>query len=240
MKHLLVAVCLLAASLSAVPASALPVREVQVLVTQGAGHADVHVVAHLSPDGDVHVNVTAQHGDVKDLPVRITKGATTVVSAEYAVDRGIFWFFNIDKYTLDVAIPSGQRVVIRDDIGGVDADGHWASLTVNTGNGGVHVTGTPVADIRTGNGGVTVQDATQLSVHTGNGGVNATIGGGIPSVDIHTGNGGVKLHLPAGTTTRVDAKTGNGGIDNPLDNGKGPGSIVVRTGNGGIGVDVAH
>lgn len=180
------------------------------------------------PKQQVEVAQTEASSNVRVKSER--NGGTTRVAAEYVGPRTTK-FFGLFKSG------DGRQV-------------HWTvyvpertALTVQTTNGAIAISGVRAAiDVETTNGAISIAQAgPAVKAHTSDGRIDiaiASFDGAPPKIDAVSTNGPIELHLPAGTTTRVEATTTNGTVSNPLQSGHGPGSIMVETTNGGIRVRV--
>lgn len=85
------------------------------------------------------------------------------------------------------------------------------------------------AEIKTGSGAIRVRTNSNLMLRTGSGAVTGEAGGA--KLDVATGSGGVGLTALAGLVT---AKTGSGAVSLDWTSVPPSGTIVVRTGSGGL------
>jgi len=113
-----------------------------------------------------------------------------------------------------------------------------AHLVLHSGDGHISIADvTGALSLDTGDGGITLDNVSgDIAAHTGNGGIGATRLRST-SVQAATGDGGIDLDWLV-TPKNVTVRTGNGGIKLDVPQGSGPYAVSASTGNGGRQIDV--
>ncbi len=217
------AVVLAAATLTSAP---VPGSGVLVTTVKANNWVGVHVSVVGWAKNEVDVEAQTPNPNVR---ARIDRtGNVTRVTAVYTGPHntaffGLFHWGDHKGVKWIVHVPATKTVTVRSVNAGVSVDGVRGAVDVGTDNGGVSVDHAgPDVRVRTDNGGVSVNVA--------------SLEGKPVAIDVHTDNGGVNVRVPKGTRARVETATSNGAVSNALGNGSGPGTITVKTSNGGIGI----
>lgn len=225
METMSVLALLLALTLGSAP---VPGNAVVISTAGATDWTELSLSVKAWPKNEVRVVQTESSSNVRAKIER--DGGTTRITADYVGPRTTK-FFGLFK--------SGDNRHV-----------HWTiyvpertALTVQSTNGAIAISGVRAAiDAETTNGAISIAQAgPAVNAHTSNGRIDigvASFDGAPPKIDAVSTNGPIDLRLPAGTTTRVEANTTNGTIANPLQSGRGPGSITIETTNGGIRVRV--
>ncbi|MBO1413393.1 DUF4097 family beta strand repeat-containing protein, partial [Streptomyces sp. FH025] len=164
--------------------------------------------------GDGEVHVTEEQNYRNEAPHTIHEVKDGVLRLTYdCTGCGV-------GYT--VRVPSGTKVRIKQETGGVRLTGLAAEVDASVETGGVEATGLTSKNVR-------------LSSQTG--GVKADFAAAPDKVEATTSTGGVQVKVPSGEAYAVDARADSGGTDVSIPSQQGAAHrITARAETGGVTV----